>query len=127
VRAALRAELAKHALACTNAGCAAAAVCASEWRSHQEACPFTEVQCKHNAHGCTWRGARKELHTHLEVRAGRPGGGCARCGAAAAERARTHTRRSRTRTQDCPFHALRSYLNKTNQQIHHVRTGRHGR
>ena len=28
---------------------------------------------------------------------------------------------SRCGLQSCPFHALRSYLNKTNQQLHHVR------
>jgi hypothetical protein len=129
--AALRAELAKHALACTNPGCAAAAVCARDWRSHQEACPFTEVQCKHNAHGCAWRGARKEMHTHLEVR-------CSTLLLLLLRRRRHRCRRRRrrrrrrrgsgvpfsvARAQGCPFHALRSYLNKTNQQIHHVRAG----
>ena len=68
-RAALRAELLRHSLHCTNTGCTSLPVCARYWRQHQEECLFAEVICKHSTHGCMWRGARQALDEHLEVRA----------------------------------------------------------
>ena len=111
-RTALQAELARHALPCTNTGCTVSAVCARDWRAHQEACAFTEVNCKHQTHGCTWRGARGQLSVHLEVTCTRARRATCLC---------LHTLTQQLLAQGCPFHALRSYLNKTNQQIHHVR------
>ena len=67
-RAALRAELVRHSLQCTNAGCTSQPVCARFWRQHQEECFFAEVTCKHSAHGCVWRGTRNSLEEHLEAR-----------------------------------------------------------
>lgn len=66
--AALRADLGRHSLHCTNAGCASQPVCARFWRQHQEECLFAEITCKHSAHGCVWRGTRQALEEHLEVR-----------------------------------------------------------
>ena len=75
-RAALRAELVRHSLQCTNPGCTSQPVCARFWRQHQEECFFAEVVCKHNAHGCVWRGTRQALEAHLEARAARRSRGC---------------------------------------------------